>query len=324
MDIETQEYRTKMLPARQALPLDLKIGLTKNRIRSWYEYYNGQVYISFSGGKDSTVLLDLVRQDFPDVPAVFVDTGLEYPEIRDFVKSIPNVFWIKPKMGFKDVLEKYGYPVIGKETSQFIYQCKHHKSEKTKQLRLYGAFGRKGQRLGNIPFKWQFLLNAPFECSDRCCDIMKKLPMKEFQKKSGRNPMVGTMADESRRRRSTYYRNGCNAFNSKMPLSTPMSFWLEADVWDYIKTTNLPYCKIYDMGYHRTGCMFCMFGVQHEKQPNRFQRMAETHPAQYKYCIEKLGLGVILDFIKVPYRPETYPLFDFCNKLTNTTGNNQL
>jgi len=90
---ETKEYRSKMLPVRQALPLDLKIGLTKNRIRSWYEHWHGNVYVSFSGGKDSTVLLDLVRQDYPDVPAVFCDTGLEYPEIRDFVKTFDNVVW---------------------------------------------------------------------------------------------------------------------------------------------------------------------------------------------------------------------------------------
>jgi 3'-phosphoadenosine 5'-phosphosulfate sulfotransferase (PAPS reductase)/FAD synthetase len=88
----------------QGLPLEAKIIKTKIRIREWYEHWNGDVYISFSGGKDSTVLLDLVRSIYPDVPAVFVDTGLEYPEIREFVKTFDNVVWVRPKMNFKDVV----------------------------------------------------------------------------------------------------------------------------------------------------------------------------------------------------------------------------
>lgn len=86
----------------QALPLDLKIAKTQNRIREWYNYYGGEVYVSFSGGKDSTVLLDIVRELYPDIEAVYVDTGLEYPELRDFVKTIDNVTWLKPKKEFQE------------------------------------------------------------------------------------------------------------------------------------------------------------------------------------------------------------------------------
>lgn len=68
------------LKMRQALPLDIKISMTKQRIREWInEFGVDGVYVSFSGGKDSTVLLHIVREMYPDVPAVFVDTGLEYP-----------------------------------------------------------------------------------------------------------------------------------------------------------------------------------------------------------------------------------------------------
>ena len=109
------------LRQKQALPLNLKIRLTKSRIRDWInEFGEDGVYISFSGGKDSTVLLHLVREDYPNVPAVFVDTGLEYPEIREFVKSFDNVTWLKPKMNFRKVIETYGYPFISKELSDII------------------------------------------------------------------------------------------------------------------------------------------------------------------------------------------------------------
>ena len=80
----------------QALPLDAKVLKTKQRIREWYRTFDGKVYVSFSGGKDSTVLLHIVRELYPEVEAVFVDTGLEYPEIREFVKSVDNVTWVRP------------------------------------------------------------------------------------------------------------------------------------------------------------------------------------------------------------------------------------
>ena len=115
----------------QGLPLELKIAKTKIRIKEWYERYCGNVYVSFSGGKDSTVLLYLVRELYPDVPAVYVDTGLEYPEIKSFVNTFDNVIILKPKMNFKQVVLKYGYPVISKEQSAFIheYRSEEHTSE---------------------------------------------------------------------------------------------------------------------------------------------------------------------------------------------------
>ena len=73
----------------QGLPLNLKVKLTKQRIREWVGHFGQDgVYVSFSGVKDSTVLLDIVRQDYPAVPACFVDTGLEYPQIRSFVQGV--------------------------------------------------------------------------------------------------------------------------------------------------------------------------------------------------------------------------------------------
>lgn len=109
----------------QALPLSLKIRLTQQRIRQWVNEMLG-AFVSFSGGKDSTVLLDIARQMYPDIPAVFVDTGLEYPEIRDFVRTFENVEWVKPKMNFRKVIEKYGYPMISKEVSECVYGARRY------------------------------------------------------------------------------------------------------------------------------------------------------------------------------------------------------
>lgn len=109
----------------QALPLSAKIRMTELRIRAWVEEYGEDgVYVSFSGGKDSTVLLTIARRLYPNLKAVFVDTGLEYPEIRQFVKRFDNVDWLKPKLTFKQVIDKYGYPFISKEVSECVYGAK--------------------------------------------------------------------------------------------------------------------------------------------------------------------------------------------------------
>lgn len=102
----------------QSLPLDVKIRKTQQRIKEWVGRFGEDgVYVSFSGGKDSTVLLDIVRKMYPGIEAVFVNTGLEYPEIVDFVKQYENVTTLRPKKNFRQVLTEYGYPVISKNVS---------------------------------------------------------------------------------------------------------------------------------------------------------------------------------------------------------------
>lgn len=294
-----------LLKARQGYSLEGKIHLTKRRIKEWYEYWNGQVYVSFSGGKDSTVLLHLVRSLYPDVPAVFSDTGLEYPEIKSFVKSIDNVIWLRPKMPFYKVLEKYGYPVVSKKVARFIEDLQNptEKNKATRNLRLTGmTCDGKFAPSQKIPKKWLKLVDSEFKISSKCCDLMKKRPFKKYMKETGRKPITGIMTEESNMREKQYLKQGCNAFHLKTtPMSMPMAFWKEEDVWNYLKTYNVPYSKIYDMGEKRTGCMFCMFGCHLEKGENRFQRMKKSHPNQWKYCINTLKMGKILDLIGVKY-----------------------
>jgi 3'-phosphoadenosine 5'-phosphosulfate sulfotransferase (PAPS reductase)/FAD synthetase len=284
------------LKQRQGLPLEVKIIMSNARIRNWHNHWNGNVYVAFSGGKDSTVLLDMVRKLYPSVLAVFVNTGLEYPEVIKFVRTISNVIWLKPKMRFKEVISKYGYPIISKEVSQKISEAKTTKSAKLYHKRLFGEGSYKS---GKIPKKWQYLINADFKISHKCCDVIKKSPSRRFEKETGLMPIMGTMAGDSHLRRQKYLRNGCATFTGKIE-SNPLSFWLENDVWDYIKTNKLDYSEIYDKGYKNTGCTWCCFGVHLDKY-NKFQLMETTHPKMWDYCINKLGIGRILKLIKVDY-----------------------
>lgn len=136
----------------QALPLSIKVLMTKERIRNWVnEYGEDGVYVSFSGGKDSTVLLNIVRSMYPNVKAVFVDTGLEYPEIREFVRTFDNVEWLKPKMNFRQVIEKYGYPFISKEVSECVDGARKYiriltdRQTDNATFSVYGRFTRNRQ-----------------------------------------------------------------------------------------------------------------------------------------------------------------------------------
>lgn len=172
--------------------------------------------------------------------------------------------------------------------------------------------------------KWRDLFESNIPVSNKCCQIMKKGPSKNYEKESGRYPFLGEMAEDSKEREMHYLELGCNGFEAKKPKSKPMGFWKEQDVLEYIKTNNLPMCsvygdivekedgKLYTTGVNRTGCMWCGFGIHLQDTPNKFQQMAKTHPKQYDYCINKIGCtvddkfiswGNVLDFIGVDYAP---------------------
>lgn len=303
----------------QALPLERKIMITQARIIEWYNHYKGQVYVSFSGGKDSTVLLDIARKCFPDIEAVFVNTGLEYPEIQQFVKSFDNVTILRPKMRFDEVIKKHGYPLISKETATTLEYVSKGSEWALKKIN--------GEKKCFNDLKYKPLVGVDFKISSMCCTVMKKSPAKMFEKETSKKPITAIMAEESRLRETKWVQNGCNAFECKRPISNPMSFWTEQDVLQYIKRYNLPIASVYGeivyeteklttTGCKRTGCIFCAFGCHLEKEPSRFQMLKETHPRQYEYCInggefnengiwqpskEGLGMGYVFDELNKIY-----------------------
>lgn len=269
-------------------------------------------------------MLHLVRRLYPDTPAVFVDTGLEYPELREFVKTIDNVIWLKPKMNFKKVIENYGYPVISKEVSKVVKDARaaiKNGKEKTsyavKQLNGEYINPNNGKLSPYNKTKYKYLIDAPFKISSQCCDVMKKQTVHRYERESGKKAIIGTMASESKQRKSQWIQYGCNAFDAKIPTSKPLSFWTEQDILKYIQKYNLEYASVYGdivekdgklitTGCSRTGCVFCMYGCHLESEPNRFQRLKETHPKLYEYCLKPwdeggLGMKEVLDFLHIKY-----------------------
>ena len=308
------KYTSEDLKVMQSWSLDRKIQVTQTRIMEWYIKNNGKVYVSFSGGKDSTVLLDLARKIYPNIPAVFIDTGLEYPELRDFVKTIPNVIWIKPEMNFRKVIETYGYPLISKQVSEKIYSYRKYKSY-AERFDDNSEYNKKYKGRFSLA-RWKWLRDSDIPISHMCCNIMKKKPAKKYEKQTGNKPIVATMACESLSRKQNWMRYGCNSFEGNRPISKPMSFWTEQDVLKYIYEFDIPYTSVYGdivsnkdgilytTKCKRTGCVFCGFGCHLDKKPNRFQRLKCTHPKLWDYCMRPwneggLGMKKVLEYINV-------------------------
>lgn len=349
----------------QVLPLNIKVRMTAERIRNWVnEFGEDGVYLSFSAGKDSTVLGHIIREvcGYKNIPFVFVDVPTQYPELKQFAQTFDNLVVLKPKISFAEVCEQYGFPMISKEVSNCVsgarkyvkyldsqksnntiltdrqtipYACYmadllgidrriNKQNEKYKSLqmgvipsgseyRLRRLNGELTDSKGNYSQfnqeKYKFFLDAPFEISDICCDVMKKKPAHDYEKKTGRKPIMAIMASESTMRTQKWLQDGCNAFNVTRPHSNPMSFWTEQDVLLYIKENNLPICSVYGevvtdyesmgqcenqmsfadfgifdkerpllktTGCQRTGCVLCGFGCHLEKE-SRFLRLKETH-----------------------------------------------
>ena len=324
-------YSNQPIPkeaAKQLLALDLqdKEILTYEKLDQWYTAWNGKCYVSFSGGKDSTVLAYLAARYLSSFRAppwelnlVFVNTGLEYPEIQKFVneyadwlrREFPrvtvNLHRLRPKMNIRQVVRKYGYSIVSKEVAAYVEEARV-KPDGRSAARLRGEYLRKdGEPSEYNCEKWEFLLYAPFAISSKCCGAMKKKPMNAYMRKTQSVPTMATMAQESRLRTKVWLKNGCNAFEGKHPAGKPMSFWKEQDVLRFIVERGLPYasvygdivasdgendyaetlidCKLHCTGCQRTGCMFCGFGAHLEKGENRFERMKHTHPKHYDFCI---------------------------------------
>ena len=297
----------------QSLPLPVKIGITQTRIMEWHHRFDGKVSVSISGGKDSTVLLDLARRCFSNIEAVYVNTGLDFPEVRKFAMDTPNVTVLHPKMRFDEVVREYGWCFPSKDVSHTVYYARTGSQWALDRFKGINADGTPSRWRETHYKKWAFLLDAPFKISAQCCGIMKEAPLDRYRKETGKQPIVGTMAVESERRRQAWLQTGCNNFDSKQPVSKPLSFWTNDDILRYIRDFNIPVASVYGdiiedskgrlstTGEQRTGCVFCPVGCYRDKV-NRFQRMAVTHPKLHEYCMDALGLGAFLDYIGVPRR----------------------
>lgn len=281
----------KELKERQSWTLDQKIDHSLGVIDQFISRLNGQVYVGFSGGKDSTVLLDLCRVIKTDIKAVFCNTGNEYPDIVRFVRELKNtegynIDIIYPKLKPREVFEKYGFPLVSKSTSAIIGKVRRNPNGK-----VFENFVLKRESIFKLAEKWMFLIDEKFDVSEKCCYQLKKKPFHGYHLNTGLFPISGEMASESVQRQMKYLQaGGCNQFGD-ITISKPLSIWTEEDIWAYIKKRNLRIADIYNKGSKRTGCMFCGYGCQF-KDDNRLKMCYDMYPKMYNMFMNYTNNGI--------------------------------
>ena len=285
------KIRRQTLSSLRNMNLASKIIQSKYLIRQAVDEFGlDKVYISYSGGKDSTVLSHLAKSMYPDILHIFANTTNEYPETLRHIKwekeeNHTNIITVIPRdihgtvWSFKKVVEYYGYPVFSKRISNAIRTYQHALSDQTRQhsLDYIERNFKKYSKFKDLPI------------SDKCCERLKKEPIRRKAKELGLEcAILGILASESYQREKDWLEYGCNVFHERKDnQSKPLSFWTEEDIQEYIETFNVKVSDLYNMGYSRNGCMYCGFGIQMEPEGrNRYQRLKETHPAQYSYLIQ--------------------------------------
>lgn len=288
------QERRQTLASLRDMNLESKIVQTRYLIRqAVMEFGLDKVYISYSGSKDSTVLSHIAKQMYPDILHLFSNTTNEYPE------TIRHIRWEKEENGtnlitvlpidakgemwtFKKVVEHYGYPMFSKRVSNAIRTYQHALSDRTRNhsIDYIERNFKKYSQYKELPI------------SDKCCDRLKKEPLRRKARELGLEcAILGILASESYQREKDWLEHGCNVFHERQDnQSRPLSFWTEDDILEYIEKYDVKISELYEMGYSRNGCMYCGFGVQLEpKGQNRYQKLRDTHPAQYDYFVKNFG-----------------------------------
>lgn len=357
-------YDRATLKEKQGWSFETKVQTAMGRIMEFIMLNDDNVCVAFSGGADSTVLLDLVSHVWKiqnkkaPLTVLYSNTSNEFAVMPKHAKKIIQLMQekygieidyreLRGKKSFVDVVKTEGYPVASKKIARMVRDCRKffkgseiNFNDISDQLDngIQSADYLRSLNIPNgvicyltgitsennicaswkIPKKWRKLITAPFDVTEKCCDILKKEPMKIIQKETQKGVFIGTMAIDSQTRDETYRKTGCIVFNDKVKQCTPLGYWLERDKMKYLVKYNLPVAPVYGKikqrdngdyyftGEQHTGCKLCLFGCHLEKGENRIQRLKEIEPAAYKFAMKPLdegGLGFknVMDYIEIDY-----------------------
>lgn len=295
-----------------------------HRIEELYYESEGKCYVSFSGGKDSTVLLALIKlcediYTIPEggIPAVFCSTGVELGETVRFVRWVKDTGWysnvqiIRPQKSFDWVIKNKGKPMKSKMKSEYL--ARWHKGNRSRSVvmnLIEGKTnqGKRAQKL-HIADKDVHLLSDdfPIRISNLCCNELKKKPFAKYAKEHGvKGYITGVRADEGGARQLSAQcraneNNGriCTAFHGGVTLKMPLIDWTDEILEEFIRKYNVPLSEAYTKyGFHRTGCMACPFSQQ---LTHDLKHLHDHDPSRYKASMHWLGDVFIAQDVRLPF-----------------------
>jgi len=290
-------YTYDQMTELQRLSLDEKIEFAHETIAYALAHLENPS-VAFSAGKDSTVLLHLVQQHSPGIHVIYGNTSIEFPECVKFARLLSkewnlNFHIAKPEVSFWWTVKHYGWPLMGKT---FGVGGVAHKDSRRQ---FFDDLAARGELNGD------YAIQSEVPISSACCTFLKERPSQKLQKELGIDGVfLGIMASESRQRMFNFLRYGEWYYPKSQQIwkCHPLAIWTDEDIWSYIRTNDVPYSSLYDMGYHdeagewishkRNGCMFC--GMDIKFKNNHLSIMRRTHPKAWNFIMKKKGLGRVL------------------------------
>ena len=277
-------------------------------MNSKYDLENN-AYISFSGGKDSTILHHLIDLALPNnrIPRVFINTGIEYVDIVNYVKELASkddrFVIVKPSKNIKETLEKYGYPFKSKMPSKKVSIYKNNGlTEYIKQyLEGIKKDGSKSNYVCPKILYYQFTEEFnKFKISNLCCDKLKKEPAKKWAKKNHRTILITGMRKEEGGARQTNISCVITDKNNKAVKLHPLVVVSEEWENEFVERNNIKLCQLYYPPYNfkRTGCKGCPFALELQDQLSIMEKLL---PNEYKQC-ELIWKPVYEEYRRLNYR----------------------
>lgn len=279
-----------------------RLGKIKSVIN---KYGEDNFYISYSGGKDSTVLHELVDMALPNnkIPRVYANTGIELNMIRNFVKAKAEkdnrIIMLVPKIKIQSMLKEVGYPFKSKRHSRWVYD--YQRRGMVQSVCNYLGNEKKNKDLYRpCPkiLQYQFSEDFNLKISDQCCVELKEKPMKTWAKENKKPySIIGVMRDEGGRREFSkclaFTGNKLKAFQPLVPVTKEWEEW-------FIKEYDVDICDIYKPPYNfeRTGCKGCPFGIELQEELDTLQ---EFFPNERKQC-EAIWKPVYDEYRRLNYR----------------------
>ena len=280
------------------------------RIKRDYERTGGKIYLSFSGGKDSTVLAHLIMMaNLPTkIPFLFANTGIELDATLKFVKNFPydNVVITKPRKPFAQVITEYGKPCLSKLKSEALSTYQRHIDEPLKTARAYqlitgirlkGGVAVEGRNSYKLANKHMHFVHpeTEFKVANKCCQYMKKYPFQDFEKQNNMNgSFSGVRISEGGTRSMAY--NSCVKIKHKgdkeFIMSMPIIDWTNQMIDEFIDRFDVKLSDAYEVyGCARTGCCACPYSqnlseelkMLHNFEPLKYKAMMRWMKDVYMY-----------------------------------------